>query len=154
MSKILQRDIIVEVSSIVASLQQSPFFVTGVTNLDGTHGKEPIDVPVETLHDVAQLVLQQCSSNASFMLIGVGPKQCTVFVVSMNDKLSAETWFKQSCGENQSTQKFSDNFFAGWVPAEYPIKQKDVIIANACAFLRKEKLLVDEEDEYHPPFEF
>jgi len=141
-----------EIKTIVTMLKESPFYVTGVTNLDGTHDKQPIDVSMETLNEVVQGILKECPQ-ASFMLIGVGPKHCTVRAISRCAQLNVKQWVKESCGENICELACSTEMYTAYVYGEYPIKQKDAIIANACAFLRKNKLLVEEEDDYHPPFD-
>jgi hypothetical protein len=144
------------------AVESGGFFVSGVTEIDGTHTKQPIDVSPQTLCDVAdainQGVAQAAANNAavkpvSFMLIGVGPKRCTVLchvAPTAQESLRASDWMT-ACGIDVDGEASTGSHMIGYREFEFAIKGKDMIVGAACGFLRAKKLLVDEEEE-HVPF--
>lgn len=149
--------IVAQASAVIAMARESPFFVTGVTELDGTHTKQPIDVDVASLLATAQLVYKQVPT-ASFMLIGVGPKKCTIFAFSTNDALDPCEWLAAAsvCDVPKLIDSAADeNARRAWCfyAAEFPIKAKDAIIGAACAYLRRAGLIAEESDDERPPFD-
>ena len=162
------KKIVAQAAKIVPmAIDSNGYFVTGVTELDGTHGKKPIDVPLSVLHAVASAVDAKMRALAaeqdseivpvSFMLIAVGPKHCTVLVhVVPNDLLLPREW-TDACKIQVLEEKLVDtghgNRVGGQYVAEFPIKAKDEIIGAACAYLRSKKLLTDESDDERPPFD-
>jgi len=137
------------------AMDSKGYFTTGVVELDGTHGKQPVDVPLGVLNSVATNIVELVASEGTaanqptFMLIAVGPKYCTVLIhVSADNPLSPLEW-AQAC--NVDAIETCGQCIGGRVVAEYPIKAKDTIIGCACAYLRKHGLIKDEDSDDEGP---
>ena len=144
-----------EAKSIIAKARETEFLVCGVPNLDGTYGT-PIEVPVAVMETLADQIAAEVPTT-SFMLIAVGPadvpkKRCSILVHAANGMLAASDWMI-ACEVSDSLYGDPKRAF-GYFEHEYPIKGKDEVSGKAFAFLRKHKLLKeDDSDDEHVAFD-
>lgn len=144
-----------EAKTIIAKARETEFLVCGVPNLDGTYGT-PIEVPVAVMETLANQIAAEAPTT-SFMLIAVGPadvpkKQCSILVHSASSALPASDWMI-ACAVSDSLYGDAKRAF-GYFEHEFPIKGKDEVSGKAFAFLRKHKLLKeDDSDDEHVAFD-
>jgi len=158
MTTIAPESISAQVDKIKRMASDTKFpFVCFVTEIDGTHKNEFNNVPYETFYQISLTVAEKYP-NASYMLIASGPTNCAVFVhVGAESSPSFGRDWLQACSFGVETTNFdidgaeniTDRLFVS-VPFPNPMKDKEQIGGQAFAWLRKNHMMEEEEEESVP----
>ena len=129
---------------------KAPYYVSDVSLEDS-------DVDVLAASESVRKTLGKFAS--SFMIISAGVTNLIV-TINIHDEqaasISAKEWLQESLKGISDT--ISDDSTATFAKAvitiECPFKLKDIVRANAFAYLRKQKLLIEESDDEEEIFDF
>ena len=133
---------IMEINKITAQAKETKILLTGVPLLDGSGANE---VPFDVLTRIINAVTKKVPDTTIFLIVA-GSTKCQALIYTPNDDINVREWIL-ACGMGEVGKEEDSWYTFAEMECEYPLKMKDQINSLAFAYLRKNKLLDEEESE-------